>query len=516
MSVLNLEFFVFLTIVLLVYYVIPGKFQWVWLLISSLYYFCYHTVWYQLIFFVVFLVINYIATLFMNEDSKHRKKVFTTVLISDILIFVFLKYPDFFLNSFTWITVKLGHPFSSSRINYAVSMCKEYCPPHIAYFGLIIIGYICDVYWGKIRAQKNPGKYVLFAGFFPLMTSGPIVTYSQMENELFGEKKKFSYDRFISASERILWGAFKKLVVAGRAAVIVDTIYSKYEIYAGFYIPLAAAMFVCQLYADFSGLMDIVIGTAELFGITLPENFNLPFLSTNLQEFWRRWHITLGEWLKNYVLFPIYRSKTFRNLNKWCKKKWGKHYEKKFDLPSNIALFISWFIIGLWHGGGWNYIFGVGLYMWIIIVISNTFKPYFEKVPKLLKINTECFSYTLFQRIRTFIIYAFGLSFFRAENLTEGFKMWKSMFSLCNPWIFVDKSLLNLGLNRLEIEVLIIGIFVMLIVSIFMQRGSVRAQLKTQGFVFRLVLFVVLFVVTVVYGYYGAGYNAASFIYGRF
>ena len=517
MSVLTLDYFVFLIIVLLLYYLLPAKFQWVLLLVSSLFFYINKAAWYQSLAFFVFILINYLASLYLEPDNKNRKKAFTAIIVFDILVFILFKYPKFFYSTLISLLRMLGSEATLLPIQYFVSYAQETCPIHIAYFGLIVIGYICDVYWGKVTLQKNPGKFAVFASFFPQIVSGPIVTYKQMETELFVKEHKFSYDKVVRGAERIIWGAFKKLVVAERCSVIVNAIYGDYETYHGLYVPFAAVMFVAQLYADFSGLMDIVIGTAEMFDITLPENFNFPFLSRNLSEFWRRWHITLGEWLKDYVLFPIYRSKGFRKLDKWCKAKWGKKYAKKFDMPTYISLFVSWFIIGLWHGGGWNYIFGVGLYMWAIIVLSSIAKPLLTKLTEILHINTECFSYRLFQRARTFVIYAFGLSFFRADTIKSGFSMWKAAFYEFNPWIFVDRSLLELGLDRIEWEILAIGLIVINIVSILGQlKGSVRDTIGRQNFVFRLAVYLTIFMATVIWGYYGAGFNAENFIYGRF
>lgn len=517
MSILSLDYFVFILLLLVIYYIVPNRFRWVILLISSIFYYFDKTPWYQWASFLVFLIINYIASLFLTPEKNNKKAVFRSIIIFDIIYFVLLKYPKFIYLSIAYLYQCVGKEFINPTIQTIVSFNQELCPSHISYFGLITIGYICDVYWEKTKLQKNPAKMVLFSSFFPIIVSGPIVTYKNMEQELFIKEHKFSYDKIVSGIERIIFGAFKKLVVAERAAVIVNTIYGDYETYNGLYVPLAAVMFVAQLYADFSGLMDIVIGVAELFDIRLPENFNLPFTSLTLSEFWRRWHITLGEWLKDYILFPIYRSNGFRNLDKWCKSKWGKKYAKKFNLPSYLSLIISWFIIGLWHGGGWNYIFGVGIYMWFIIVISDICKDLFAKITEVLHINTTCFSYRLFQRTRTFIIYAFGLSFFRAETLESGFNMWKCAFKEFNPWIFVDKSLLDLGLDRIEWEIFFIGILIILCVSIIKQvKGSVRETLNRQNFVFRLGVYLFLFMITVIWGYYGAGFNAESFIYGRF
>ena len=177
---------------------------------------------------------------------------------------------------------------------------------------------------------------------------------------------------------------------------------------------------------------------------------------------------------------------------------------------------ITWFLIGLWHGGGWNYIFGVGLYMWLVIVLGMILKPVFAWIVKVLHINTDCFSYTMFLRIRTFLLFIFGLSFFRAKTLKDGFLMWKGAFLRFNPWIFFDESFFGMGLDRREWGILIFGLLLLFAVSFIAQKRNVRDWLKEQNFVVRLGIFTVLFAMIITYGYYGAEFNAADFIYGRF
>ncbi|MCR4924648.1 MAG: hypothetical protein K5931_11625, partial [Lachnospiraceae bacterium] len=252
-------------------------------------------------------------------------------------------------------------------------------------------------------------------------------------------------------------------------------------------------------------------------------NFNAPFYSTSLAEFWRRWHITLGGWLKDYVFYAVQRTKLFSKLRKICKKKLGKGYEKKYNIPQFLGLLISWFLIGLWHGGGFNYIFGVGIYMGIVIILSELFSPLFNKLSELCHIKRECFSYRLFQRARTFLLFIFGLSFFRASSLKDGFLMWRSAFLKFNPWIFFDHSLYELGLVRTEFQIAVFGVFLVFLVSYFDQREkernsglTVRDLILRQNFLFKLLLFIILFILTIAWGRYGNIFDASSFIYGRF
>lgn len=529
MSLISLEFFIFFIIVLTVYYILPGKLQWMWLLICGMYFYYKNATYVQCLVFIIFLVINYIASLRSVETASHPKAVFRTVIIFDAVMLMGMKYTEFFYEIYAWLTGLFGHIPNEDLAYGIILKAGELCPPRISYFSLIVMGYLTDIYWGRVDVQRNPGKFVLFSSYFPQLTSGPIVQYEQMDGKLWGNKHYLSYTRLINGLERVIWGIFKKLVVSERLAVMVNEIYNNYELYPGFYILFAAACFAFQLYADFSGLMDIVLGFSQLLGIDLPENFNIPFYSVNLAEFWRRWHITLGGWLKSYIFYAVQQTEAFRNLRKFCKKKFGKDYTKKFNLPQYLGLLISWFLIGLWHGGGWNYIFGVGLYMGLIIIISELCQPIFKKTVSILHINTEAFSYILYKRVRTFFIFIFGLSFFRAETLTKGFKMWRSAFSLFNPWIFFDHSLYRLGLNEHEFCILLFSLLIMLTVSMIEHKQEIlrgkadiekmtaaRDFLAEQNFVFRLLLFVVLFIMIITWGYYGSEYNASDFIYGRF
>ena len=518
MSLISLGFFLFFFLVCIVYFLLPARAQWVWLLIAGLVFYyslSYYTVP-GMLFFLGIILINWAGARFMGEECSRNKAVYRSVLIFDIAALVLFKYSGFIYEIILAVVGLFGGELTNDVLGYIVYYTSENCPERISYFALILIAYITDVYWGNAKAINNPGKALLYTSYFPLMTSGPIATYKDMEGQLWGEKHRFSYDRCVRGMERVLWGLFKKMVISERLAVIVSRVYDYYEAYEGFYVFVAAALFALQLYSDFSGLMDIVLGCSEVLGIKLPENFDTPFYSTDLSEFWRRWHITLGGFLRDYVLYPVQASKSFKKMRRWCKNKWGKDYTKKFDFPLYLSLLVSWFLIGLWHGGGWNYIFGVGLYMWAVIVIGMICKPVFAWMVKVLHINTECFSYTMLLRIRTMILFMFGLSFFRAKTLKDGFLMWKGAFTKFNPWIFFDESFFNMGLDRREWGILIFGLILLFVVSFISQKKDVRDFIKEQNFIVRLGIFALLFTMIIVYGYYGAEFNASDFIYGRF
>lgn len=510
MSIVSLEFLAFVVITAIIYFLLPGKAQWIFLLAVSGLFFCLNSSVIQVISLIVFLAINFIFSLIMCKQTDRRKLVFVCVIVFDVTYLLLLKYFSFFSPILSAFSVSEEYLLQMNEVLMGIA------PTGISYIALIVIGYMTEIYWEHVEVQKNPGKFVLFACYFPHIISGPIVKYQEYDNNLWGEKHEFCYDRVISGIERIIFGAFKKLVISSRAAIVANTIYDSYHVYTGFYVPLGIVFYIIQLYCDFSGLMDIVIGVSEIFGISLPENFNTPFYSESMSEFWRRWHITLGRFLKEYVLFPMQTSGWYRKLRKSYKKAVGKDFEKKFNAPRYFAMLISWILIGFWHGGGLNYVWGVGIYMWLVIILGESLEPLFKKAIVILNINTECFSWKLFRRCRTFILYMFGVSFFRAKTLKDGFMLWKNAFSKFNPWIFVDKSIYGLGLSREEMTILVFSLLILFIVSHVKQRGSVREALNRQNYFFRVFVYIALISMTVIWGYYGPGFDAADFIYGKF
>lgn len=388
-------------------------------------------------------------------------------------------------------------------------------PIGISYYTLSWITYVLGTYWKTGEVQKNPLKFLAFAGFFPILASGPIVKYEDFGKEIC-DGVKFSYDNIKNGAARIAWGFMKKLVIADRIALFVNTVYDNPYRYPGLFIWVANAFFIIQLYTDFSGCIDIALGAGEMFGFKLPENFNLPFLSQTLEEFWRRWHITLGGWLRDYVLYPILKSSPWQKITAFTKKKFGKKYGKK--IPTWLGLMISWFLVGFWHGGGYNYIFGVGILFGIIIILGEALSPVFDKVNKALRINTEAFSWKVFRVLRTWLFFGTGLSFFRAGSLLVGFRNLKLSVTVFNPWIFFTGELWEMGVDRTEFSIFVFYMAVVIIAGILraVTGKSIRELLKEQNIVFRWIIYAGLIYSVLIYGCYGSGFSSAAFIYQGF
>lgn len=400
----------------------------------------------------------------------------------------------------------------------ALLFLKYWNPLGMSFWMLTGIGYVTDVYRGSVAGKVSPAKTILLLGFFPLMTSGPILRYGETA-DAFTEKRRLDTRQIAFGVQRILWGCMKKLVLSERFAVIVDYVYANVGVCQGWAVLFGVCCFSLQLYTDFSGCMDIVLGAAELFGIRLPENFRTPFFSRNVSEFWRRWHITLGAWLKDYVLYPLLHCELFRKLKRGMKKRFGRVWGERIVLY--LGMFVSWFLIGLWHGSSWKYIFGVGLWFWAVIVAGEICSPVLMRAAKRLHVNMDCFSFRLFQRLRTFAVVTFGLSFFRAASAKEGVRLWTEIFSAEAFSGFhrhaLPGGLLTLGLDLPDLIVLIVGMLVLLIVSLMQYRGvHVREWLAGQNLIFRWVLFLALFFGVIIFGMYGKEYQAADFIYRGF
>jgi len=543
MSIVSFNFYIFVCAILFLYYICPKKIKWCVLLVASTTFFLLASgLMLFLIMFATSLVVYGGAIqldrlkqyeeekseqgnknqkleekklskvrVFHQNPERGKRIILATVIIILAIVLILFKEMDFFVNNANLLVRISGRPLLQAP--------KWIAPLGISYYTLILIGYILDVAWGASPAQRNPLKFLLFTSYFPQMISGPFSRYKDMEKALF-EGATFSYKDFTFGIQRMLWGLFKKLVLAERLAVIVGTVYGSFAEFGeftphrGLYIVLAAIAYVFQIYMDFSGCMDIVLGVSEMFGIKMAENFRTPFYSTNLSEVWRRWHITLGFWLKDYVMYPVLKSHWMNVMRLFVKKRFGKKVSRK--IPTYIGMFITWFLVGFWHGGTWRYIFASGLFFFGMIVGGMLLEPLFNKMIVVLKINTQCFGWMVFQRTRTFLLFALSISFGRVEQgLRAGFAFWRSAFDF-NPWILFDHSLYSLGLDRQDFWVVIFGLAVVAVISYLQQRGSVREKLAEQNLVFRWIILLVLFFVILILGMYGENYNPADFIYGGF
>lgn len=509
MGITSFSFLLFFAVSVILYYSIPRRCQWPFLLfISVLFFFASGSTW-LIIYPLASITVTYLGTRFIEQekDRKKRKWGLSLVVVCNLGILVVLKYLNLGVYTYNAFASRLTEtPALLETLHFLI-------PIGVSFYTLSILGYAFDVYYEIAPAEKNWAKLFLFGIYFPVMVSGPILRYKDVKEELFG-KHRFDYEQVTKGLQRILWGFFKVLVLSERLAIVVSTVFDDYKIYGGFYIIFAALCFTLQLYTNFSGSMDIVIGISQVFGITIPENFRTPFFSKSIQEFWRRWHITLGLWLKDYVFYPLLRTDFFMNLPGKLKPRFGKKTAKKITTFS--AMFILWTAVGLWHGGAWKYIIASGILQWIYIVLGEVSEPIFVKMRKVFHIKKETKWFAAFQRIRTFLLMSFAFLFFNADSLTAGFSMCKSVLTTCNPEILWNGSLLLLGLSWKDWIILLLSLILLWVISLMQQKGSVREWLEKQNIVFRWGLLYALLFWVILMGNYGPGYSAAEFIYQGF
>ncbi len=349
--------------------------------------------------------------------------------------------------------------------------------------------------------------------YFPAMISGPILQYRECGEQFF-EQHSFDYGKVTRGMQRMLWGLFKKLVIAERLRVLVDTVYGGYHDYQGAFIWLATACYAFQLYTDFSGCMDIVLGMSESLGITLPENFRTPFFAKSVAEYWRRWHITLGVWMKDYVFYPLLRSRFFTNLNKSWKKKFGKKKGKQY--ATFAAMFLLWFTVGVWHGGDWKYVIGSGLLHWFYIVMEELLEGPCARAMQKLHINAGGRAVAAVRMARTFLLVCIRDLFFRAESVAAAFAMLKSAVKVWNPEILWNGAVFSLGLDAIETGIAAFSLLLLLIVSVLQQKGSVRERIAGKVLPIRWLIWYALLFYVILFGCYGPEYSAAEFIYQGF
>lgn len=531
MSFISTGFLIFLLISVTVYYIIPKRFQWVWLLAVS--YFYYASAGIDKIGFIIFTtVVTYVgarviekiandgaAKITLHKETitaaekkeikaatKNKKRiVLAGMLILNFGLLAFLKYFDF---AFENINVILSKLFG---IQAAVGGMDIILPLGVSFYTFQSAGYIIDVYQGKYEADKNIFKFSLFVSFFPQILQGPIGRYNKMAHQFY-EKHYFDLTKIQRALQLIAWGFFKKLVIADRAGIVVDLVFGNTDKYFGAASIIGVLAYCIQLYGDFAGGMDVVMGTAELFGIKIDQNFRQPFFSHSISEFWRRWHITLGTWMKDYIFYPFSLSKAMNKFGKFSKRKFGNDIGRV--LPICLANLLIFFIVGIWHGAAWKFII-YGLYNGFIIAFSILFEPVYAKMFKITHINPKTRTWQLFQIFRTFVLINIGWYFDRANSLGEAcYMMLYSVKGFQFSTLF-DGSLFNLGLKPVQIGILFGACMVWFIVSVLKEKNiDIRDAVSRRILPIRWAIYIALIVSIPLLGNVSA--KVGGFIYAQF
>ncbi len=448
-----------------------------------------------------------------EQVKKQKKRLMVAVLVLNFGILVFLKY-------FNMLAGSLNDVLGAFAIPFSVPTLKLFLPLGISFYTFQSMGYLIDVYNDKVEAEKNLGKFALFVSFFPQIIQGPISMYSQLAKQLY-EPHDFDFTRFKHACELILWGLFQKLVIADRAVIAIS---AGTEIYAdqnGTTLLFLVLLYAIQLYADFAGGVDISRGVAQIFGIDMIRNFRQPYFADSISEYWHRWHISLGEWFRSYLFYPLAMSKSFISAGKKIKSSrfgqtdFGAHVAKV--LPTSFASFIVFFLVGVWHGPNWKYV-AFGVWNGGIIMLSVLLKPLYSLWMAKLKINAQSFLFRLFQMGRTFLIVLIGYVFDVAPNLTESMRtFWKILTdqSISLGWAQIKE----LGLAKVHYGLILFSTCILFCVSLYHERtngGSIRKLLDTKPFWVRYLVLLAAILFILYYGVWGPGYDPADFVYMQF
>ena len=387
-------------------------------------------------------------------------------------------------------------------------------PIGLSFYTLEAIAYLVDVYRETVKPETNFLRLFLFLSFFPKLMEGPICRYEPLAHSIW-DGGEMTREGFLRGSMRIFFGLFKKVMIADRLNPLLDHVFLHYMEYDnGVMNWIATLFYMIQLYCEFSGSIDVVIGSAEIMGISLPDNFKQPFFSKNISEFWTRWHITLGTWFKDYIFYPMSLSKPLKNLTKSARKKLGNHYGPL--IAGAIALFTVWFCNGLWHGAGWRYIF-FGMYHFVLILCGNLIEYPARIVTEKLHIDRQSRPYKAFQIVRTFILVVVGELFFRAHGLSAGLIMFKQLFTrLSFDWI-TSGRIFTLGMDRMDFVLAGLAVLVLLVVDILKERGvDIRGKILDMPVPARIVLCTAAVLLVVMFGAYGLNYTPVMPIYVNF
>lgn len=492
----SLQFLIYFPTVVLLYFLLPFKLRWVWLLGASYFFYMNWNPKYAILM-ATSTLITYISGVLIEksdqlkdeEKKKKQKKLWVTLSFSiNLLILFFFKY-------FNFINENMMHIFSKLNIGINIPNFDILLPVGISFYTFQALSYTMDVYRGEIKAQKNLGKYALFVSFFPQLVAGPIERSTNLLTQLEGNYK-FNYERVKNGLLLMLWGFFKKVVIADRLAISVNKIYNDPTNYEGLTLIIATILFAFQIYCDFSSYSDIAIGAANVMGYNLMKNFERPYFSKSIAEFWRRWHISLGTWFRDYLYFPIGGSKVSKS--------------KKYRNIMTVFL-----VSGLWHGASWNFIIWGALHGTYQLV-GMELKPLRDKFVKVCKIDRNSFFVKIYKISITFILVDFAWIFFRANSFSDALYIITNLFSgISLTFYSFNKVFENFAITKKEFLFIPTIIIILESVHILQRKLKIIDWINKQKFYIRWGIYYFLIFTIIIFGSYG-NIETSEFIYFQF
>ena len=486
----SVTYLFFFPAVVLLYFLLPHRFRNLWLLAASFLFYMNWNAAYGLLLFGSILV-TYLTAVGMEKTEKHsgRKAVMLTGLVLNLGALIYFKYSGFLVNN-------LNHLLPGSQIQPPDILL----PVGISFYIFQALGYTLDVYYQKIRPEKNFFRYALFVSFFPQLVAGPIERSRNLLPQ-FEEKHTFDVDRVRRGLLLMLWGLFMKIVIADRLCLVVDTVFDSFLEYNGMEIILSVALFTIQIYCDFSGYSYIAIGSALVMGFTLMENFHHPFLSSSIHQYWKNWHISLTSWFTDYVYIPL-----------------GGNRKGKLKKYRNT--FLVFLISGLWHGAAWNYVIWGGL-NGILMVLEEVLTPVRNRILAFMKVDKKSFSYRFFAGLGTFGIVVFTFLIFRAPTIAQSIAMLRQIKARPSVVSLFGESWSRLaeagGLSGIEPVVCLLSILLLLLVDVLkLIQKDVAELVLSQSKLFRWMVYLLLLGTIILFGIYGNEYTQTAFIYFQF
>lgn len=530
MAFTSLNFLIFALITVCLYYIIPRDWKWVVLLAAS-YTFYLLSSPKTFVFVLLTTAVTFVGGLFIgncNRDHKayieehkaelsreekkaakarlqsRKRKMVALILVLDFGVLAVLKYFRYYLQA-------MGI-FDAGNL---------LIPLGISFYTFQSAAYIFDLYRNKIEPDRNIAKFALFTAFFPQIIQGPISRYDQLAHQLY-EGHSFSYDNLTKGAQLVLWGFFKKLVIADRVAILCNEVFDNHTGYTGGAVFVALLFYTIQIYADFSGGIDIARGVARCMGIDMTHNFMRPYFSRDLSEFWNRWHISLSHWCRDYIFYPVAMSKFFGKMGKNLRAVLGDRVGKLF--PVIIAQFCTFLTIGLWHGAEFKYI-AYGLYNGVVIVSGLLLEPVFTGAIKKLHIDENSAAWQGFRILRTFFIVVFGRIFPRAASFGVAISMFISIFKP-NYGTPFGETIMSLGLTEVDFAIILVSCIIWLLISLYEEKcarteggtgnDAFREMLGRKPLPVRWAVLLIGFAMVLALGIYGPGYDASAFIYRGF
>lgn len=477
MTYTSFFYYILLAAILVLYYIMPGRIRWTVLLAGSLYF-------YLLLSgspvmmgtFLMMILISYVFGLLIERSGRG---IVTAAGIA--------------LSAAPLLASKALEITATSILHRDLRSIA--LPVGASFFTLQMIAYLADIYRGKIRAQRNLLKYMLFISFFPQIIQGPIPRYSQLADQLIAPHK-LKEENIVRGFHLIVWGFFLKFMIADKAGIIVDTVFKRPDYYRGMYVFTAGCLYSIQLYTDFMSCVFLSRGTARFMGIDLIDNFAQPYFATSIRDFWRRWHISLSAWLRDYIYIPLGGS-------------------RKGKIRKYVNLALTFLVSGIWHGGSVKFIFW-GLLHAFYQITGDLTRGIRDKGYSLLRISKDSYLRHIIKSAGTFLLVMPAWIIFRAPDLKTGLDMIRSMFTVRNYWIFWDDTLYTLGLGWKEWSVLKHSIVILFVVSFLRTKGHLAERFMKQHLIVRWAVCIGAILIIMIYGTYGFGYDAKAFIYGGF